>query len=112
MVVHRTPLQRIALDEAIGLRTVVVVELEDMVQAQWHHVVHASLTTLCHHLCHRVHKLRITGKRLLQPLTGNLVAVQSWVPRQSTKGIPVGLREMVTTPVLVESDIGDTSDTP
>ena len=49
MVVYRAPLQRVAGYEAVGLGAVVVIELEDVVQSQWHHVVDAGLAGAEHH---------------------------------------------------------------
>ena len=42
VIVNRAPLNRIAWDKAIGLGTIVLVEGEDMVQADWHHIINAS----------------------------------------------------------------------
>ncbi len=49
MIIYGTPLYRIATDIAIGLRTHVVVELKDMMQTKWHHVVNAGLAASQHH---------------------------------------------------------------
>ena len=42
VIVNWAPLNRIAWDKAIGLGTIVLVEGEDMVQADWHHIINAS----------------------------------------------------------------------
>ena len=42
VIVNRAPLNRIAWDKAVGLGTIVLVEGEDMVQADWHHIINAS----------------------------------------------------------------------
>ena len=39
VIVNWAPLNRIAWDKAIGLGTIVLVEGEDMVQADWHHII-------------------------------------------------------------------------
>ena len=48
MVVHGTPLQRVVGFESVRLGTVVVVELEDVVQAERHHVVDAGFARTQH----------------------------------------------------------------
>ena len=109
MVVDWTPFQRIVRLEAVRLGTVVVVELEDMVQSQRHHIVDACLAALLHDGGHHKDEVLIGAERLLQPLPGNLLGRQRWVPRQATEGVPVGLREMVAAPVAVLADVGHTS---
>ena len=42
VIVNWAPLNRIAWDKAVGLGTIVLVEGEDMVQADWHHIINAS----------------------------------------------------------------------
>ena len=48
VIVNRAPLDRIAWDEAVRLGSVVLVESEDVVQADWHHVVDASFARAEH----------------------------------------------------------------
>ena len=48
VIVNRAPLDRIAWDEAVRLGSVVLVEGEDVVQADWHHVVDASFARAEH----------------------------------------------------------------
>ena len=48
VIVNRAPLDRIAWDESIGLGTIVLVEGEDMMQTDWHHVVDASFAASQH----------------------------------------------------------------
>ena len=43
VIVNRTPLNRIAWDETSRVGTVVMVEGEDMVQADWHHIIDTGL---------------------------------------------------------------------
>ena len=50
VVINRTPLDGITGNEAIGLRTIVLVEGEDMVQSDRHHIVDTSLTAAEHHV--------------------------------------------------------------
>ena len=106
VIPHGLPLVREVGLVALGLRTVVVVALEDMVQAQWHHVVHTGLAAAFHHIGHRAHEAVVAGEGLLQPLAGNVARREVGVPRQTAEDVPVGLREMVTAPVLVQSDVG------
>ena len=49
VIVNRTPLDGVAGDEAVRLRTVVLVEGEDMVQADGHHVIDTGLAGSQHH---------------------------------------------------------------
>ena len=110
MIVYGTPLQGIVGLEAVGLRTVVVVELEDVVQTQRHHVVDAGFAAGFHPDGHVVDELPVSAKGLCQPLLGDVYRQQLRIPRQSAKGIPVGLREMMTAPVRIIADVGHTSD--
>ena len=48
VIVNRAPLDRIAWDETVGLGTVVLVESEDVVQADRHHIVDASFARAKH----------------------------------------------------------------
>ena len=50
VIVNRAPLDGIAGDETAGLRTIVLVEGKDMVQADGHHIVDTSLTGSQHHV--------------------------------------------------------------
>ena len=65
MVIHRTPLYGIVCLKSIGLRTVMVVKLEDVVQAEGHHIVDAGLTRTFHQRGHGEHKVLVSGKGLL-----------------------------------------------
>ena len=48
VIVNRAPLDRIAWDESIGLGTIVLVEGEDMMQTDWHHVIDAGFARAEH----------------------------------------------------------------
>ena len=50
VILDGTPFERIAGDEPVGLGAIVVVELEDMVQADGHHVIHTGFATTEHHV--------------------------------------------------------------
>ena len=91
VVIDRTPLQGILRLESVRLRTIVVIELEDMVQTERHHIVDTSLTALLHDSRHEIYEVLVDGERLLQPLPGNLLRCQRRVPCKSSEGIPVSL---------------------
>ena len=81
VIVHWTPLNGVAGDEAVGLWTIVLIESEDMVQAYRHHVVDAGFTASQHN----AEKLTVdsgqftvmitlyTIKCLGEPFLGNLL---------------------------------------
>ena len=71
VVVDGAPLQRIVSLEAVRLGSVVVVELEDMVQSQGHHIVDAGLVALLHDGGNAGRKLRVGSEGLVYPLLGN-----------------------------------------
>ena len=73
MVVRRCPVGTQPLRRIPGLWTIMVPTCKDMMDTQRHHIVHTSLTTVEHHLLHRIHKLLLTRKGLAQPLVGNLL---------------------------------------
>ena len=108
MIVDGAPLQRIIWLEAPGVGTIVVVELEDMVQPERHHVIHASLAAGHHHFGHRVHKGFVPGEGQLQPLARYGLSRETRIPGQTAEGVPVGLREVVAAPVVVQAHIGHT----
>ena len=70
VVVDGTPLDGIAGLEPIGLRPVVVVELEDVVQAQRHHIVDTGFATAKHEA---LQLFAFSSKRLVEPLRCNLL---------------------------------------
>ena len=50
VIVNRAPLDGVAGNESIGFGTIMLVESEDMVQADGHHIVDTSLTAAEHHV--------------------------------------------------------------
>jgi len=73
MIVDGTPLQGIFRLVAIGLRTIVMVEGEDMVQAERHHIIDACLMRGEHHILQCRNRDRVaTAKGLEQPLMCDL----------------------------------------
>ena len=135
VIVHWTPLNGVAGNETVGLWTIVLIESEDMVQAYRHHVVDASFTASQHNAqqltvdsgqftvmitlgCRivagviiTVHFTLYTIKCLGEPLLGDRLRGEVWIPGEAAKGIPVGLGEMMTTPVGVETNVGYSCDT-
>ena len=71
MVIDGAPLYGIVSLEPVRLRSVVVVELKDVVQSQRHHVVDAGFATFQHELRHGRNKLLVSGEGLSQPFLGN-----------------------------------------
>ena len=111
VIVDRTPFQRITCDETIWLRTVVVVELEDVVQTQRHHIVDTSFARSHHHHLYRLGKfLVLVFVGLYEPFVSNLFSCKRRIPCQSAESIPISLRERMTAPVGVITDIGYTWD--
>jgi len=115
VVIDRAPLYGVAGDEPVRLRAVVVVELEDVVQAYRHHVVNTGLAGAEHQInksgrCICSPLLGGGAECLLDPLLGNIPRREVWVPCQTTEGIPVGLGEMVAAPVAVQTDVGHAGD--
>ena len=87
-----------------------MVELEDVVQAEGHHVIHTGFTTTEHHRENGFTLFRGEIKGLRQPLLRNLLTREVRIPGESPKSIPVSLREVVTTPVLVKTNIRHAGD--
>ena len=83
-----------------------------MVQAQRHHVVYASLSTVHHHIFHLREKRAVIRVSLRQPLLGDLLCREIWIPRQPSISIPVSLREIVAAPISVHTHVAHASDTP
>ena len=109
MIIDRAPFQRVISLETIGFGTIMVVELEDMVQPEWHHVVDACLTGAEHERkCIVIDWCRNGIERLVEPFISNLACSKRWIPCQSTEGIPVGLCKMMPTPVAVVAYVGYT----
>ena len=73
VIVDGTPLQGIFSLETVRLRAVVMVELENVMQPQRHHVVDTSFAALHHHLGGCCHKAGVTTEGQLQPFVGDFL---------------------------------------
>ena len=82
-----------------------VVELEDVVESEGHHIVHTRLVAGEHNLRHGAYEGFVLGEGELQPLSRYLLGTQIRIPCQPTEGIPVRLREVVSAPVGIVADI-------
>ena len=80
VVIDGAPLQRIISLEAVGLGSVVMVELEDVVQTQRHHVVYAGLMAFLHDAHDVIYKPCIAGEGLASPFSRNGFGAQFGVP--------------------------------
>ena len=110
MIIWGTPFDGIVFSEIGRTRTIMMIETENMMQTQRHHIIHTRFPTPHHHGKNRIHGICICQiKRLHQPLFGNFFRFHRGIPCQTTECIPVGLREMMTTPIGVFSDVGNTS---
>ena len=67
MVIDGAPLYGIVSPETVWLWTVVVVELEDMMQPQGHHVVHAVLAASLHQLGEGGNEMLLAAEGLHEP---------------------------------------------
>ena len=108
VIVRRGPVWAQPLWSIPRLWAIVVTSGKDMMDTEWHHVVDTSLTTIEHHLLHRGNQSLIVREGLTQPLIGNLLRRKIGVPSQTAEGIPVGLCEVMSAPIHIVTDIGNT----
>ena len=109
MVVAGQPVLTGTLRSVPGFGTVVMATGKDVVQAQRHHVASHRLARVEEEGRHGVEETGIGGERLHEELTGYLLGTQALVPGQASEGVPVGLCQVVATPVEVIPDVGHTS---
>ena len=109
MVVTRFPVLAPSLRIAPRLRAVMVSARKYVVQAKGHHVSHHRIVTQHQHPCHGIHKCRVRGERLAEPLTGYGLLGNRRFRRHSSKGIPVSLRHFRAAPVTAVADVGEES---
>src|SRR5436853_4658249 len=104
MIVNRIPigaLERIPP----GRRPVMMPAPHDVMKAERRHVVHHSLVRFKHDASDSLYCLRVARERHLNPFVRNLPRGKVWIPSQATEGIPVGLREVMSSPVAIRASV-------
>ncbi len=78
-----------------------------MMEAERGHVVHRRFARSHHHAHHLRHEPGGVGKGHPDPVLGDVAGRGFRIPGQATEGVPVGLVEVRSGPVLVRADVGD-----
>src|SRR5258705_80926 len=100
MIINRVPVST-RLSVPPGSRTIVMSSPHDMVKAKRRHVIHDRLARLEHDASNDFCRPGIVSERHANPLLGNLPRSEIGIPREPAERVPVGLQELVASPVSI-----------
>ena len=88
VVIFRQPVCTCSRDVAPWLRAIMVCPCEDMMEAEWHHVVDCGFARGHHHVEDRLDEVWIGCECLLEPFLRYLLRCQGHIPCHTAESVP------------------------